>query len=117
MKKKPRTELALEMCAEAIAKDAMVNYPHSADPLDLAEWGKALMRVIVEIAKRRDLAFQPTYKDMPVEEVANRMLDLSWEKVGEIAKLENRKAGADVFLNLEVPEPPIVASSDSDSAE
>ena len=114
MKKKPRTELALEIAAQHIAQDAIVSYPKTDDPVDLVEWGKALRQVIIEVAKRRDMAFQPTYKEMPVEEVAVKMLQLSWEKVGELRKLENRKAGADLYLSLQPEgEPPMKPESSS----
>jgi hypothetical protein len=105
-KQKTKAIKILEVCIDRVVIDAAVAFPQSRDPLDIMEWALLLKQMLMEIIKRKDIPFQPHYKDLSTDEKVAKILELANAKVKEIRDKAARKTQADAYLNMETTGPP-----------
>jgi len=105
-KAKSRSIFILEKVLESIIFEAAVTFPATDDPIDVAQWAETLKLLIIEATKRQHVSNQPAYKDLSIEEKAEKILELTQQKVELILRRRVQQAEADNYLSLKTKGPP-----------
>lgn len=105
-KTKSRAIFILEIVLDRIATDAAATFPLTGSAYDVIKWAETFKLLTIEAVRRKDVPFQPKYRNLPIEEKAKVILEKAHFRVEEILKKQERKAEADACLAMELPPAP-----------